>query len=216
MTPSIPRSTFAFFGHAFMTTGKVYLILFLIVGWVVGGLTEIDGIWAPVWIAGTFLAVLMTASGNASSCRRTVDATIEFLQSHLDKVDYWSITRGSGVAIDIRAGKLAIEGTYNRKRVKKVLSFGQIRDVQAIAKDKNLVKAIGNASSGTKADIARHNYEETIRAAQGTGLVFELDDIDTPSIFVKLQFSRAERWLLLLEKVVKGSLESTATPTEIN
>jgi hypothetical protein len=61
MTPSIPRSTFAFFGHAFMTTGKVYLILFLIVGWVVGGLTEIDGIWAPVWIAGTFLAVLLTA-----------------------------------------------------------------------------------------------------------------------------------------------------------
>lgn len=190
-------------------------ILFFIVGVVAHNMIDKDDLWIQVWLGGTVAGVFLSALNNRSNCKKEMKRTIKFLRESLQKVDYWKISRGCGVAVDVNAGKIAIEGVVNRKNVYAVVTRDQLRGIQAVTANRSEYTSIGPASSSAKAEIARMNFDEDVRAAQNTGLVFKLDDLNNPSVLVILDSDDAERWMLLFEKMFNGTLGATSTPTEL-
>jgi len=97
----------------------------------------------------------------------------------------------------------------------KTVDLKEIRDVSAMSKEYEEVRIIGRSSSSERADILKDNIEQAAKASKDTGLTVCLDDLQTPQIFVQLDYSAAERWLFLFEKIQNGSAQSQDSPIEL-
>jgi hypothetical protein len=205
----------AFFIGASISTAPVWGVISFIVAMVVGGNTDLKNIWILVWVGGTFGGVFLSALGGASKYRKAVNSSLEFLSDSLPRIDYWPVTPGVGIAVDLNAGKVALRGRCERKRLSKTVDLKEIRDVSAMSKEYEEVRIIGRSSSSERADILKDNIEQAAKASKDTGLTVCLDDLQTPQIFVQLDYSAAERWLFLFEKIQNGSAQSQDSPIEL-
>jgi hypothetical protein len=66
---------------------------------------------------------------------------------------------------------------------------------------------VGAAGLVNSVDNANRNMQARSNAARKTGLYLDLDDVSRPQVFVPMNYSDAEKWHLILKKLMDGSLE---------
>lgn len=214
MKPNYEVPAVFLFVTMLMQTGLVFLFLFFFVGAGFGIYYESWPVFYFIWLGFPIFICFILTRKEVIAIHDDVAKTVNSLQGALGRVDYWKLTRGSGIALDVEARKIALRGTYNQKLVDIVVSPEKIRSIEAVSKEQEIIKVYGKVGGIQSTEIFNDNMAAMESAAQGTGLYFRLDDLDTPTVLVKLAYEDAEPWLMLFDKLADGSLETQDAPKE--
>ncbi|MGZ8223184.1 MAG: hypothetical protein ACXWT0_16200, partial [Methylobacter sp.] len=66
-------------------------------------------------------------------------------------------------------------------------------------------------SASQRFQVEAQNISAQLKDKRATGLYLYLDDIHRPQVFVEMAYDQAERWVFLLNKLRKGTLETQST-----
>ncbi len=146
--------------------------------------------------------------------KKTQNKMIKVVQKELQKVDYYNCGEYGALAIDAKEKTIATVCACKKFKLQKpfVFHFDKIDSYKAFAPGFSTIRSIGEESVFNVAEELSHNIASQANANFQSGLYFYLDDITKPEIFVQMQYGEAEKWMLILKKLVDGSLEEQSTP----
>lgn len=133
-------------------------------------------------------------------------------------LDYWYALPRCALGVDLSNKKIAF-GTLNRKNRPGPVVTMPIEKITRVKTRKltpNEVKVYGlmGPVSGAyvNSQVKAENQRARDEATSGTGLVIHFDDIDVPEAFLVMPMEHAKKWLLVIEKACKGTLEREQEP----
>ncbi|MEB8285129.1 hypothetical protein OKT24_05005 [Aeromonas veronii] len=150
----------------------------------------------------------------------------------LTKVDYYARSFYSGIAVDVNAKAIAvIEGNEKDFSSSKpiVISTDKITGWAAFAPGYDVESssntyatgsgpftgiAIAGAAITNQVGTRSRNKQAKMEAAKQTGLYIDLDDIHKQKLFVRLPYEDAEKWILVIDKLVEDTLQPESTPVQ--
>lgn len=133
-------------------------------------------------------------------------------------VDYYFSTFGRGVALCLQDKSLHVlsNNSYGSVRgtggVVRKIPLSALQGVAAVNVEGETLTPIGPVSITALQDIKMHNDNVRRTAAINTGLLFELDDIDYPNVFMTIPIEAAQKLERVLQKAKQGTLEPQTSP----
>jgi|APLak6261663543_1056040.scaffolds.fasta_scaffold00243_11 hypothetical protein len=126
----------------------------------------------------------------------------------LEKVDYYYL----GIGVDVANKMLATNSIDRKYRISEPFKFSldKVINYQAFSPGHTVISGAG-LNSVQQAQIEAQNLSAQIKSKNETGLYIDLDDIYRPRVFVEMTFDQAESWVLLLNRLRKGTLEKQST-----
>lgn len=154
------------------------------------------------------------------------------VMASLTKVDYYARSFYSGIAIDVNEKKIAvIEGNEKDFRSSKpiVINTDKIKEWSAFAPGYDVESSSNTYVTGSgpfagmavaasaitnQMESGSRNKKAKMEAEKKTGLYIDLDDIHKQKLFVRLPYDDAEQWILVIEKLIEGTLQPELTPVQ--
>lgn len=195
---------------------------------------------APVWITtgvvAAFLWVIMTGTLNLFAMlafgaglilpNRLVTArrlkTIndnykrmsDCVLGELTRCDYINIGEYGAIGVDAATKTLAIVSCDKKFKLGTPykFTFDKVRNCSAQAPGHTEITLIGNKSITAQSQALSRNLQNQAEAHFNSGLSIDLDDINKPRVFVQMEGSEAEKWLLIFEKLQNNTLEKQSAP----
>jgi hypothetical protein len=126
----------------------------------------------------------------------------------LEKVDYYYL----GIGVDVANKMLATNSIDRKYRISEPFKFSldKVINYQAFSPGHTVISGAG-LNSVQQAQIEAQNLSAQIKSKNETGLYIDLDDIYRPRVCVEMTFDQAESWVLLLNRLRKGTLEKQST-----
>lgn len=142
------------------------------------------------------------------------------LKDALTNVDYWYAYLGSAVGVNVAEKKLHIiteKGNQQTVNINKVLGLESTICLPELQHSKTL-----HVSSSGSVDVTRsmsNSFNDSVendrridRALKSTGLIFSLDVLTTPSIFIHMREEDIGFWFRLVQHLSEDRLESQPSP----
>jgi len=139
--------------------------------------------------------------------KKDIDEKFDGLNKVLDKVDYWYWNKGSAIAVDIAAQRIAV----NRQHTFSPYVF-DFQDIEEIATP--IYEPLHMHSGDTSQFYAMgvENARRDSMAAERTGLSIKLKSLEVPSVFVVMAVTDMDYWLRLFGQMQTGEAKGTTSP----
>lgn len=191
--------------------------------WVFIGLIS-GGLFAFIFSSGMAFGVGCFAVPIVSICIMTkkhimrynngIDYMTSAVKEKLQNVDYYSVSPFGAIGVDAKHKKIAIingEPASSKFDSTIIIEPSKIKTYRAFSPAHSTWDSCG-AGVMESSEIARKNSVSKINAAKKTGLYFDLDDITLPQAIAIMQYENAEKWMLIIEKILNGTLDTQSSP----
>lgn len=198
----------------FVTMMPVWFLIGLIVG-------ASLGVWLKSWVVfwvGLIVSPVFLNYLVSSRRIKKVNAAYEQMSSavkgQLKKTDYYNIGEYGAIAVDAKNKEISVVNADQQFKVKEPFVFAheKIRNYKSHAPEYTTWDSVGSTDLQTLRDMRNKNLIAKANAHAGSGIYIDLDDISKPQIFIQMEYYEAEKWLLILEKLLNGSLEEQPSP----
>lgn len=206
----------------YATMLTAYLPTLIVVGVVIGialaALTQnpyffTGGLFGTIFLSPIFLAKKAIKKYNGH-----LDAIKDELFNKLPKVDYFHTSQNGGIAICVQSKQIVLiqpleqgkkDITVSPLDINKIINYG------ATSPSTTSFVSISNDAALDVVGNSKQIFDQAIAQAKKnkkTGLMFEMDNIYLPFALAPMTYEDAERWMLLIKKLMDGSLENQPSP----
>jgi len=198
----------------------MYVLLGVILGGVLGAYTKSWFVFLFCFIGCAVVAPVALARHIARRQVEISNKTITQLNADvmktLKKVDYVATSMKCAIAVDVNSRLIAIVSADAQMKigVPVLMASNKIKTYEAFQPGHTIIETLGQLNAVESAEKTARNLAARAAMYQESGLYFDLDDIMTPKLFAQMEYSDAEKWLLIIEKLLDGSLEPQLSPLE--
>jgi hypothetical protein len=138
------------------------------------------------------------------------------LKSKCINLDYYKVSLFSVIGADVKSNTITVINADSQLNIAAPLYFNidSVRDYKAYAPGYSDIDIIGNISTLDKHSVLTKNINSKSKASVETGLYFYLDNIYMPQVFVRMEYSDAEKWMLIVSKMLNNTIEHQPTPMQ--
>nr|VFK17777.1 MAG: hypothetical protein BECKLFY1418C_GA0070996_103525 [Candidatus Kentron sp. LFY] len=190
------------------------------------------GFWAGLigylFVFGFF--AYLSASRRIKKINHAYEYMSNAVKNKLEKADYYNSGEYGAIAVDAKNKAISVISAdqkfnfsepfvFNSDKIRNFKSFKpELRTSDTSVSTPNISVSTSGISVSTSGTSRRDVYEDheiaeaNAKAHRETGIYIYLDDLTKPQIIVQMEYSEAEKWLLILEKLLEGSLEEQSSP----
>lgn len=195
------------------------MLLWVIVGLIIG--TTL-GIWLENWfvfyaclIGSPFVFSYLLSSREIKKVNGAYEYMSNSVRGNLQKTDYFNSGEYGAIAVDVRNKEISVISADQKFKFKEPFVFRseKIRNYKSYAPGYSRIEAVGTYHNAvTRNEILNKNLYAKRKAHAESGIYIDLDDITKPQVFIQMEYSEAEKWLLIIEKLLNGTLEEQSSP----
>lgn len=192
--------------------------IWIFVGFIAGAAL---GIWLENWVVfwvGLVGSPLVFNYMVSSKRINNINAAYQYMSGavtgKLKNADYYNTGEYGAIAVDAKNKEVSVISADQKFKFKEPFVFNseKIRNYKSYAPGYSTWDSVGRTDAMTQIDMLNKNLKAKAKAHAESGIYIDLDDVSKPQIFVQMEYSEAEKWLLIFEKLLNGTLESQPTP----
>jgi hypothetical protein len=192
--------------------------IWIFVGLIIGAAF---GIWLESWVlfwVGLVGSPILFNYWVSSKRIKKINGAYQYMSNvvkgKLQKADYYNTGEYGAIAVDAKNKEIAVISADQKFKFKEPFIFNieKIRNYKSYAPGHSTWDSVGRTDAMTQNDMLNKNLNAKAKAHAESGIYIDLDDVSKPQVFVQMEYSEAEKWLLILEKLLNGSLEEQSTP----
>jgi len=138
----------------------------------------------------------------------------EGIKNTLKRTDYYNTSENGAIGVDAENKSIVIFSADEKFKLQPpyVLTPDKIKNYKAYMPGTTEWDSVGNTDFTENSEMLRKNLQSKSAAHAKSGIYINLDDVNKPQVFVQMEYSEAEKWLLILEKLLDGTLETQKSP----
>ncbi|MFQ1648111.1 hypothetical protein ACK4A2_03390 [Aeromonas veronii] len=158
--------------------------------------------------------IIILTKKNIVRYNNSIDYMVTTVKDKLQNVDYYSVSPLGAIAVDAKHNKIAIvngEPLSAKFDAAVIIEPAKIKSYRAFSPAHSTWVSSG-AGVIESSEIERKNSIVKAKAAKKTGLYFDLDDVTLPQVISNMDYEDAEKWMLIIEKILNGTLDTQPSP----
>ncbi len=167
-------------------------------------------------VAVPFWAAVRHASHKVADVRTEQYLARLTLETSLGHLDCFWLHVDASIALNVERKQFAcVTQTQNEA---KPIELARIKNALAVSPELNQIKVLGATGIeglDARSDAARENLKAQLAHQKATGLLLELDDIQTPQIHITMPLAGAQQWLVLIDQMRRGVAKPNATAQQL-
>ncbi|WP_305817068.1 hypothetical protein [Photobacterium leiognathi] len=168
----------------------------------------------------TFIIAYMWISHLIKLVEKDADDKFNCLCKSLEQLDYWYYYGMSAVGVDVSSQRLCLISANNKVVV---VSLSEIIEVKSTVTIPDICysrsvqltdygEVIESRSISNRLSDNKENEERRIEAQRNTGLIFDLDKLNVPSVFITMREEDIPSWNRCLKHLSENKLPIQTSP----
>ncbi|AZG74127.1 hypothetical protein EGC82_16020 [Shewanella livingstonensis] len=209
----VKNKSFGLYFLSFMVLSPIWIFLGLIIGGFLGYQYNSTAFFFGLICSPIALSYFHT-SRKINKLNESADLLESNVKKLLENTDYYYTSAGSAMGVDVVNNIIVVVATDRKLKLLSPITFDAkiIKDYKAYSPGHTLTDVIGHASTMDKHSVLTKNINSQVNSSLETGLYFSLDNILMPKVFAKMEYNEAEKWLLIIEKILNQTIESQPSP----